>query len=88
VDVVLTETGVPEWLGARSGRMGPEATQKGVDAMKQALKDMWKKVFNPSLGTNDANILDSAAQEGLSITTNDLRFAKDIIRPGFSSEGF
>lgn len=69
--------------------MGPEFAEEGVKDLMSAVRAMWKgKSFRPVLHREDAEVLDSAVQEGLSIITNDVRFAKNITRLGFLAEGF
>ncbi|MPY56807.1 sugar-binding protein [Streptomyces spongiae] len=77
------------WLSARGGRMGPAATSEGVASLQARLKAMWKgKSFNPMIADDDAAVLHSAIQDGLSIITNDKRFYKNIERLGYSSERY
>ncbi|MEU5425498.1 hypothetical protein AB0H73_07795 [Streptomyces olivoreticuli] len=77
------------WLVARGGRMGPAATSEGVASLQARLKAMWKgKSFKPMIADDDAAVLHSAAQEGLPIITNDIRFYKNIERLGYSSERY
>ncbi|MBC9731512.1 hypothetical protein H8R17_45075 [Streptomyces sp. TRM68367] len=60
-----------------------------MDSIKSSLRAMWKgKPFNPMIADDDAAVLDSAVQEGLSIITNDKRFYKNIERLGYSSERY
>ena len=50
---------------------------------------MWKgKSFIPMIADDDASVLDSAVQDGLSIITNDKRFYKNIETLGYPSERY
>jgi rRNA-processing protein FCF1 len=69
--------------------MGPASTAAGVAALQARLRKMWKgKSFNPMIADDDAAVLHSAVQDGLSIITNDKRFYKNIDRLGYSSERY
>ncbi|SHG56304.1 RHS repeat-associated core domain-containing protein [Streptoalloteichus hindustanus] len=77
------------WLSARGGRMGPAATSEGVASLQARLRSMWKaKSFRPMIADDDAAVLHSAIQDGLSVITNDKRFYKNIERLGYSSERY
>ncbi|MFI2215219.1 polymorphic toxin-type HINT domain-containing protein, partial [Streptomyces sp. NPDC020141] len=77
------------WLSARGGRMGRDSTPQGVSALQGRLRAMWKgKSFNPMIADDDASVLHSAAQEGLSIITNDKRFYKNAERLGYRTERY
>ncbi|MEU1510027.1 ricin-type beta-trefoil lectin domain protein [Kitasatospora sp. NPDC005748] len=81
--------GISSWLSARGGRMGPASTSDGVSSLQARLRAMWKgKSFNPMIADDDASVLHSAIQDGLSIITNDKRFYKNIDRLGYSSERY
>ncbi|MFD5848133.1 RHS repeat-associated core domain-containing protein [Streptomyces chartreusis] len=80
---------IASWLSERGGRMGPASTSEGVAALQARLRAMWKgKSFNPMIADDDASVLHSAIQDGLSIITNDKRFYKNIERLGYSSERY
>ncbi|MFD5396834.1 putative T7SS-secreted protein [Streptomyces sp. NPDC127097] len=84
-----TPEAISDWLTSRSGRMGPESTPEGVASIQDALKRMWKgKSFRPMIADDDASVLHSAAQEGLSIITNDKRFYKNAERLGYTTERY
>ncbi len=69
--------------------MGPESTSEGVASLQGRLKAMWKgKSFRPMIAGDDASVLHSAIQDGLSIITNDKRFYKNMDRLGYSSERY
>jgi predicted nucleic acid-binding protein len=77
------------WLSERGGRMGAASTSEGVASLQARLRGMWKgKSFNPMIADDDASVLHSAIQDGLSIITNDKRFYKNIERLGYSSERY
>ncbi|MEU5437397.1 RHS repeat-associated core domain-containing protein [Streptomyces sp. NPDC020719] len=80
---------IGSWLSERGGRMGPASTSDGVASLQARLMSMWKgKSFNPMIADDDASVLHSAVQDGLSIITNDKRFYKNIDRLGYSSERY
>ncbi|WP_369248577.1 RHS repeat-associated core domain-containing protein [Streptomyces sp. R41] len=80
---------ISNWLAERGGRMGPEATAEGVSDIQGRLKAMWKgKSFNPMIRTDDAKVLHSAAQEGLSLITNDKKFYQNAERLGYTTERY
>ncbi|MFF1681929.1 polymorphic toxin-type HINT domain-containing protein [Streptomyces sp. NPDC058256] len=80
---------IGSWLAERGGRMGPASTSNGVASLQARLRGMWKgKSFNPMIADDDASVLHSAVQDGLSIITNDKRFYKNIDRLGYSSERY
>lgn len=80
---------IGSWLSERGGRMGPASTSGGVASLQARLRGMWKgKSFNPMIADDDASVLHSAIQDGLSIITNDKRFYKNIGRLGYSSERY
>ncbi|MGW8467728.1 polymorphic toxin-type HINT domain-containing protein, partial [Streptomyces albidoflavus] len=80
---------IGSWLSERGGRMGPASTREGVASLQARLRGMWKgKSFNPMIADDDASVLHSAIQDGLSIITNDKRFYKNIERLGYSSERY
>ncbi|MCF6524446.1 hypothetical protein HOY81_15315 [Streptomyces sp. JJ36] len=80
---------IGSWLSERGGRMGPASTSEGVASLQARLRGMWKgKSFNPMIADDDASVLHSAIQDGLSIITNDKRFYKNIERLGYSSERY
>ncbi|MEU9897710.1 DUF6531 domain-containing protein [Streptomyces phaeochromogenes] len=84
-----TPEAISNWLTERGGRMGPEATDQGVTDIQGRLKDMWKgKSFNPMIRTDDAKVLDSASQEGLSLITNDKKFYQNAERLGYTTERY
>ncbi|MGA5199493.1 RHS repeat-associated core domain-containing protein, partial [Streptomyces exfoliatus] len=84
-----TPEAISDWLGSRGGRMGPAATPEGVSSIQNSLRSMWKgKSFNPMIADDDASVLHSAAQEGLSIITNDKRFYKNAERLGYVTERY
>lgn len=81
--------GISGWLAARGGRMGVGSTPEGVAGLQGRLRAMWKgKSFNPMIADDDASVLHSAAQEGLSIITNDKRFYKNAERLGYATERY
>jgi hypothetical protein len=71
------------WLGARGGSVGPEATSEGISSLQAQAAALGRV-----LRTADAAVADSAIQEGLGIVTNDIRFAKFLRAIGWAVEGF
>jgi hypothetical protein len=50
---------------------------------------MWKgKAFRPMMAEDDAAVLHSAIQDGLSIITNDRRFYQNAERLGYRTERY
>lgn len=80
---------IMSWLTDRGGRIGPEATQTGIDSIQNAMRAMWRgKSFQPMIHDADAAVLDSANQDGLPLITNDKRFANNLTRLGYTAEGY
>ena len=74
---------VMDWLTARGGRIGSEATAQGVaDLQAQAT------TLGRVLRSADAAVADSAMRDGLSIITNDERFARFLRAIRYPVEGY
>jgi rRNA-processing protein FCF1 len=74
---------VMNWLGSRGGRIGPEATSPGIaDLQAQATS------LGRVLRSADAAVADSAMQDGLSMITNDQKFAKFLRAINYPVEGY
>ena len=76
------------WLSARGGRMGVEPDPKAVAAIETRLQQLWTFNFRPSIRLDDRKVLQSAAQEGLTLLTTDKQILKNAPRIGMKAEKF
>lgn len=74
---------VMDWLGARGGSLGPEATAEGIANLQSQASALGRV-----LKAADAAVADSAMQQGLGIITNDLRFSRFLNAIGWPVEGY
>ncbi|MFF4258540.1 RHS repeat-associated core domain-containing protein [Streptomyces sp. NPDC001663] len=79
---------VMQWLGERGGRIGPAHTSEGVKNIQDTVASFGTKKNPMKVKPGDAEVLDSAMQDGIPLMTNDQQFYKKIERLGYPNERY